>query len=73
MPFCPRAARIGLAGSAVGCDPISRTFGVTLTLTLIVGLLLNAIILPFAVRRVLFLYRLISHGQPAPERMENVT
>ena len=45
----------------------------TLTVTLIVGLLLNAIILPLAARRVWFLYRLISHGQPAPERMENVT
>ena len=44
-----------------------------LTLTLIVGLLLNAIILPLAARRVWFLYRLISHGQPAPERFENVT
>ncbi len=45
----------------------------TLTVTLIVGLLLNAIILPLAAKRGLFLYRLISHGQPAPDRMENVT
>ena len=45
----------------------------TLTLTLIVGLLLNAIILPFAAKRVWFLYRLISNGQPAPDRMENIT
>jgi hypothetical protein len=44
-----------------------------LTVTLIVGLLLNAIILPLAAKRVWFLYRLISHGQPAPDRLENVT
>ncbi len=45
----------------------------TLNVTLIVGLLLNAIILPLAARRVWFLYRLVSHGQPAPERIENVS
>ena len=45
----------------------------TLTVTLIVGLLLNAIILPLAAKRVWFLYRLISHGQPAPDRIENIT
>jgi len=44
-----------------------------LTLTLIVGLLLNAIILPLAAKRVLFLYRLVSHGKPAPDRFENIT
>ena len=43
------------------------------TVVLVVGLILNAIALPLAVRRVLFLYRLISSGQPAPDRMENVT
>ncbi|HWJ80955.1 MAG TPA: (Fe-S)-binding protein [Nocardioides sp.] len=44
-----------------------------MTLTLILGLLLNAVILPLAARRIWFLYRLISSGQPAPDRMENVT
>ncbi|GAA3830306.1 (Fe-S)-binding protein [Nocardioides panacisoli] len=44
-----------------------------MTLTLILGLLLNAAILPFAAKRVWFLYRLISNGQPAPDRVENVT
>src|SRR3954463_8413354 len=29
---------------------------------------MNAIALPLAARRVLFLYRAISHGQPAPDR-----
>jgi Fe-S oxidoreductase len=45
----------------------------TVTLTLILGLLLNAIALPLAARRVLFLDRLITSGQPAPDRVENVT
>ena len=44
-----------------------------MTLTLILGLVLNAIALPLAARRVLFLYRLITSGQPAPDRIENVT
>jgi succinate dehydrogenase/fumarate reductase-like Fe-S protein len=34
---------------------------------------LNAIALPLAGRRVVFLYRLITSGQPAPDRVENVT
>ncbi len=40
---------------------------------LVLGLLLNAVALPLAIRRVVFLYRLISSGQPAPDRLENVT
>ena len=44
-----------------------------MTLTLIVGLVLNAIALPLAGKRVLFLERLITSGQPAPDRVENVT
>ncbi|HEX2895561.1 MAG TPA: heterodisulfide reductase-related iron-sulfur binding cluster [Marmoricola sp.] len=44
-----------------------------MTLTLIVGLVLNAIALPLAAKRAVFLYRLISSGQPAPDRIENVT
>ena len=44
-----------------------------LTVTLILGLLLNAIALPLAARRVWFLFRLITSGQPAPDRVENVT
>ena len=44
-----------------------------MTLTLIVGLVLNAIALPLAAKRVLFLSRLITSGQPAPDRVENVT
>ena len=40
---------------------------------LILGLLINAIALPLAAKRALWLYRLISGGQPAPGRMENVT
>ena len=42
-------------------------------LVLIVGLLMNAIALPLAARRVLFLFRVISSGQPAPDRIEGVT
>jgi Fe-S oxidoreductase len=45
----------------------------TVTVTLILGLVLNAIALPLAGKRVVFLYRLISSGQPAPDRVENVT
>ena len=40
---------------------------------LIVGLVMLAVALPFAGRRVAFLYRLITSGQPAPDRTENVT
>jgi len=43
------------------------------TAVLILGLLLNAIALPIAGLRVRFLYRLISSGQPAPDRIEGVT
>jgi len=43
------------------------------TAVLILGLLLNAIALPIAGRRVRFLYRLISSGKPAPDRIEGVT
>ena len=44
-----------------------------LTLTLILGLLLNAVILPLAAKRIWFLYRLVNSGQPAPDRAENIT
>ncbi|HEX3222559.1 MAG TPA: heterodisulfide reductase-related iron-sulfur binding cluster [Nocardioides sp.] len=44
-----------------------------MTAVLILGLLLNAIALPIAARRVVFLYRLITSGQPAPDRIEGVT
>jgi Fe-S oxidoreductase len=40
---------------------------------LIVGLVMLAVALPIAGRRVLFLYRLITSGQPAPDRVANVT
>ncbi len=40
---------------------------------LVLGLLLNVIALPIAGRRILFLYRLISSGQPAPGRTEGAT
>ncbi|HET7432255.1 MAG TPA: heterodisulfide reductase-related iron-sulfur binding cluster [Nocardioides sp.] len=43
-----------------------------MTAVLILGLLLNAIALPIAARRVLFLKRLIGSGQPAPDRIEGV-
>jgi Fe-S oxidoreductase len=43
------------------------------TFTLILGLLMTAVTLVFAGRRVGFLYRLISSGQPAPDRVDNVT
>src|SRR5512139_832670 len=39
---------------------------------LILGLLMTAVALAIAGRRVWFLYRLISGGQPAPDRLENV-
>ncbi|HEX4471341.1 MAG TPA: heterodisulfide reductase-related iron-sulfur binding cluster [Nocardioides sp.] len=44
-----------------------------MTVVLILGLLLNAIALPIAGRRVVFLYRLITSGQPAPDRVVGVT
>jgi Fe-S oxidoreductase len=40
---------------------------------LVIGLLMNAVALPIVGRRVAFLYRLISAGQPAPARIEGVT
>ena len=40
---------------------------------LVIGLLMNAIALPIVGRRVVFLYRLITAGQPAPARIEGVT
>ncbi|HET6166893.1 MAG TPA: (Fe-S)-binding protein, partial [Marmoricola sp.] len=43
------------------------------TFTLILGLLMTAVTLFFAGRRVSFLARLITSGQPAPDRVENVT
>ncbi|MCZ4498906.1 MAG: protein of unknown function cysteine-rich region domain protein, partial [Marmoricola sp.] len=42
-------------------------------LTLILGLILNAVILPLAFKRVIFLVRLITGGQPAPDRIVGVT
>ena len=42
-------------------------------LVLILGLGMTAVTLAFAGRRVLFLGRLITSGQPAPDRLENVT
>ena len=44
-----------------------------MTAVLILGLLLNAVALPIAARRVVFLYRLVSSGQPAPDRIAGVT
>lgn len=44
-----------------------------MTLVLILGVVLNLIALPIAGRRVWFLYRLITSGQPAPDRVEGVT
>jgi Fe-S oxidoreductase len=43
------------------------------TAVLILGLVINAIALPIAGKRVWFLYRLITAGQPAPDRVEGVT
>jgi len=42
-------------------------------LTLILGLILNIVILPLALKRVIFLVRLITGGQPAPDRIAGVT
>ena len=44
-----------------------------MSLVLILGLLMNAIALPLAARRVWFLERLITSGQPAPGRVDGVT
>src|SRR5512141_2590650 len=44
-----------------------------MSLVLILGLAMNAIALPLAARRVWFLERLITSGQPAPGRVEGVT
>src|SRR5512134_286208 len=38
----------------------------------ILGLLITAVALAIVGRRVIFLYRLITNGQPAPDRLENV-
>ncbi|MEI2775988.1 MAG: (Fe-S)-binding protein [Tetrasphaera sp.] len=39
-------------------------------IVLILGLLLNLIALPIVIRRLVFLYRLITNGQPAPDRLD---
>ena len=44
-----------------------------MTAVLVLGLLLNLIALPIAAHRVWFLERLITSGQPAPDRVEGVT
>ncbi|MGI8524097.1 MAG: (Fe-S)-binding protein, partial [Nocardioides sp.] len=44
-----------------------------MTVVLVLGLLMNAVALPLAARRVLFLYRVITSGQPAPDRIAGVT
>jgi Fe-S oxidoreductase len=43
-----------------------------MTAVLVIGLLMTAIALPLAARRVSWIYRLIASGQPAPDRVENV-
>jgi Fe-S oxidoreductase len=43
------------------------------TWVLILGLIINLIALPLAAKRVAFLSRLITSGQPAPDRVEGVT
>ena len=43
------------------------------TTTLILGLILNAVTLPFAAKRIVFLVRLITGGKPAPDRIAGVT
>ncbi|MEZ5193011.1 MAG: hypothetical protein R2734_11195 [Nocardioides sp.] len=40
---------------------------------LVLGLLLNLVALPIVARRLWFLFRLIRHGQPAPDRVAGVT
>ena len=44
-----------------------------MTLVLIIGLAMTAIALTFAGRRAMYLYRLITSGQPAPDRVAGVT
>ena len=44
-----------------------------MTLVLIIGLAMTAIALTFAGRRAMYLYRLITSGQPAPDRVSGVT
>ncbi len=44
-----------------------------MTWVLIIGLIMLAVALPIVGRRVLFLFRLIRSGQPAPDRIEGVT
>jgi Fe-S oxidoreductase len=44
-----------------------------MTVVLVLGLLMTAVALPLAAKRAQFLYRLITSGQPAPDRVENVT
>ncbi len=44
-----------------------------MTWVLILGLLMNAVALPLAAKRVGFLARLITSGQPAPDRIRGVT
>src|SRR5215213_10244436 len=55
------------AGAALG-----RREGGRVRWVLVLGLVLNAVVLPIAARRALFLYRLITSGQPAPDRLANV-
>ena len=43
-----------------------------MTYVLVIGLLMNAIALPIAGRRVLWILRLIRSGKPAPDRIEGV-
>ena len=40
---------------------------------LVIGLLINLIMLPLAVRRVVWLWKMMASGQPAPQRVEGVT
>jgi Fe-S oxidoreductase len=42
------------------------------TIVLIIGLIMNAIALPLAARRIWFLYRVTMSGQPAPDRVKGV-
>ena len=44
-----------------------------MNIVLVIGLLMNVVALPIVGRRVVFLYRLITSGQPAPGRIEGVT
>ena len=44
-----------------------------MTLVLIIGLAMTAVALTFAGRRAFYLYRLITSGQPAPDRVQGVT